>query len=105
MSQLWSDVDEYINNLLIPDDAILDNVLKSSAKAGLPPHNVSPAQGKFLQILAKSINAYNILEVGTLGGYSAIWLARELPNDGKLITLEFNPEYIKVAQSNIVYAG
>jgi predicted O-methyltransferase YrrM len=101
----WSEVDSYITNLLVPPDPMLDAVLQASATAGLPPHNVSPNQGKLLLLLAQVQKARTILEIGTLGAYSTIWLARALPSDGHLITLEANPKHAEVASANIARAN
>ncbi|AFY30905.1 O-methyltransferase [Calothrix sp. PCC 7507] len=101
----WTAVDEYITDLFVPPDPVLDATLQSSAIAGLPPHNVSPNQGKLLLLLAQIHGARTILEIGTLGGYSTIWLGRALPADGCLITLEANPKHAEVARANIVRAG
>ncbi|MGG0174610.1 O-methyltransferase [Gottfriedia acidiceleris] len=98
---IWNDVDEYFIEKLIPNDPILENVLLTNYQAGLPSIDVSPTQGKLLYLLAKIKGAKNILEIGTLGGYSSIWLARALPEDGKLITLEISHEHAKVAKQNI----
>src|SRR3954466_15775844 len=103
--QLWTAVDRYLTDLIVRPDAALDAALKDSEAAGLPAINVSPAQGKLLHLIARMISARNILEVGTLGGYSAIWMARALPAEGRLITLELNPKHAEVAQSNIARAG
>src|SRR4051794_10133419 len=103
--ETWSAVDDYLVKLLVPADAALDAALKASAKAGLPSIQVSPTQGKFLHLLAKIRGAKNILEIGTLGGYSSIWLARALPADGKLISLEYAPKHAEVAKANIKFAG
>jgi len=106
MSQdLWTAVDRYITDSLVRSDPVLDAALIKSAEAGLPPHSVSANQGKLLQLLACMQGARTILEIGTLGGYSTIWLARALPKDGHLITLEANPRYAEVAQVNIAYAN
>lgn len=106
MSQdTWTAVDEYINTLFFPRDDAIDAALQASIKADLPPANVSPTQGKLLQLLAQIQGARTILEIGTLGGYSTIWLARALPADGHLITLEVNPKHAQVAESNIARAG
>lgn len=102
---LWSAVDGYITDSLVPSDPALDAALESSSAAGLPAISVSPNQGKFLALLATIRGARNILEVGTLGGYSTIWLARTLPTDGRLITLEVDPTHAQVARSNIERAG
>jgi len=101
----WSAVDHYITGLLLPPDPALDAALAASAAAGLPAINVSPNQGKLLQILARVQGARNILEVGTLGGYSTIWLARALPAGGRLITLESEPKHAEIARANIARAG
>jgi predicted O-methyltransferase YrrM len=105
MQKLWSTVDDYINETLVPGDAALENAVKKSTEAGLPQIQVSPSHGKLLHILARTIGAQRILEIGTLGGYSTIWLARALPPDGKLITLEASPKHAEVAKGNIAAAG
>ncbi|HEY1787785.1 MAG TPA: O-methyltransferase [Verrucomicrobiae bacterium] len=101
MQEQWTKVDELLGSLLVPDDEALENALKTSQQAGLPPIQVSPVQGKLLNLLARSIKARRILEIGTLGAYSTIWLARALHAGGRLITLEFEPLHAKVAQANI----
>jgi predicted O-methyltransferase YrrM len=101
----WTEVDHYLGNFLSPPDPTLDATLQAMSKAGLPDYQVSPAQGKFLSILAAAIQARSILEIGTLGGYSTIWLARALPADGRLITLEADPKHAAVARANIANAG
>lgn len=101
----WIAVDEYLTAKLVEDDAALAAALEESAKAGLPPINVSPTQGKLLMLLAQMIGATRILEIGTLGGYSTIWLARALPDDGSLVTLELDPKVAEVARGNIARAG
>ncbi len=101
----WSAVDRYITDLLVAEDPALDAALEASATAGLPPIAVSPPQGKLLQLLARIHGARTILELGTLGGYSTIWLARALPPDGRLVTMEANGKYAEVAQANIARAG
>jgi predicted O-methyltransferase YrrM len=103
--QTWTDVDRYLTNLFIPQDPVLDAALAASAAAGLPDIQVSPNQGKFLHLLARSHGARSILELGTLGGYSTIWLARALPPGGQIITLEFEPRHAAVARANIARAG
>jgi predicted O-methyltransferase YrrM len=103
--ELWSAVDGYINELLIGEDPVLDAAQRASAAAGLPPIALSPAQAKLLHLLARIHGARSILEMGTLGGYSTIWLARALPDDGRLITLELDPGYAKVAAANVERAG
>lgn len=102
---LWTAVDEYIVESLVPDDEALNAALAASEKAGLPPINVAPNQGKLLMLLAHAIGARRVLEIGTLGGYSTIWLARGLAPDGRLITLEANEDYAEVARANIARAG
>ncbi|RCJ14996.1 methyltransferase [Nostoc sp. ATCC 43529] len=101
----WTAVDRYFTDLFVPSDPVLDAALEASAAAGLPPHNVSPNQGKLLLLLAQLQRSRTILEIGTLGGYSTIWLARALPSDGYLITLEADAKHAEVAQSNIARAG
>lgn len=103
--EMWTAVDQYINGLLVPSDSALDAALESSAAAGLPSIQVTPAQGKFLNVLARLLNAKNILEIGTLGGYSTIWLARALPAGGRLLTLEADAKHAEVARQNIARAG
>ncbi|MBM3544061.1 MAG: O-methyltransferase [Alphaproteobacteria bacterium] len=102
---IWIAVDTYLTDKLVGDDPALDAALKDSAAAGLPPINVSPTQGKLLMLLAQSIGATRILEIGTLGGYSAIWLARALPEGGRLVTLEADPAYAELARANLARAG
>jgi len=101
----WTAVDRYITELFVPRDPDLEAALQASTGAGLPPINVAPNQGKFLQLLAKMQGAKRILEIGTLGGYSTLWLARALPADGQLVTLEFEPKHAKVARKNFAQAG
>jgi predicted O-methyltransferase YrrM len=105
MSQTWDAVDSYVEGQLIAADAALDAALAASAAAGLPQIAVTPSQGKLLHLLARSIGARSILEIGTLGGYSSIWLARALAAGGKLVTLEANPDHAEVAAANIERAG
>lgn len=101
----WSAVDRYIEEHLVGDDPALERALRSGADAGMPPINVAPAQGKFLNLLATLHGARTVLEIGTLAGYSTIWLARALPEDGRVVTLESNPAYAELARSNITHAG
>lgn len=101
LKEKWTEVDQYISSQLIPSDPVLDAVLEANQKAGLPSIDVAPNQGKFLHLLAQMKGARSILEIGTLGAYSTIWLARALPQDGHLITLESNPKHAEVAQSNL----
>ena len=98
-------MDRYLADLLVPPDPALDAALADSAAAGLPAIHVSPNQGKLLHLLARIQGARNILEIGTLGGYSTIWLARALPSDGRLVTLEFDSRHAEVARKNIARAG
>lgn len=102
---LWTDVDRYLMDQLVPPDPALDAALATSAAAGLPAINVSPTHGKLLHLLAKVQGARRILEIGTLAGYSTIWLARALPAGGHLITLEADPKHADVARANIGRAG
>ncbi|ELK39939.1 O-methyltransferase [Brevibacillus agri] len=101
----WTAVDEYFTQKFVSADPILEAVLENNASAGLPPIDVAPNQGKFLHLLARIQGARTILEIGTLGGYSTIWLARALPADGRLITLEAAPKHAEVAKANIARAG
>jgi predicted O-methyltransferase YrrM len=102
---LWTEIDSYLAESLVPGDAALDAALEATKAAGLPAINVAPNQGKLLMLLAQAIGARRILEVGTLGGYSTIWLARGLAPGGRLITLEANPKCAEVARANIARAG
>jgi predicted O-methyltransferase YrrM len=102
---LWSAIDDYIDARLLDRDPSFDWVLASSEAAGLPSIAVTPSQGKLLELLARIHKARSILELGTLGGYSTIWLARALPKDGRLVTLEREPSYAEVAKANIADAG
>jgi predicted O-methyltransferase YrrM len=101
----WTEVDGYISNLMVKQDSALSAALQSSSENGLPQINVAPNQGKLLQLLAQTVGAQRILEIGTLGGYSTIWLARALPAGGKLVTLEADPKHAKVAEANLARAG
>jgi predicted O-methyltransferase YrrM len=103
--EIWNEVDLYMNDKLIQPDPVLDEVLKANQEAGLPAIDVSPNQGKFLHLLASLKGAKRILEIGTLGGYSTIWLARALPKDGQLITLELSAHHAEVARANLKRAG
>ncbi|PPQ70352.1 hypothetical protein CVT26_013786 [Gymnopilus dilepis] len=101
----WTRSDKYHNSFLIAKDPVLDEVVKNCKEQGIPNIALSAAQAKFLHLILKTIGAKNYLEVGTLGGYSAIWAARALPQDGKVITLEINPHHAKVAEENLKLAG
>jgi predicted O-methyltransferase YrrM len=101
----WNAVDQYIVDLLLPPDPALEAALQSGAAAGLPPISVSPAQGRLLFLLAQFQGARNVLELGTLGGYSTICLARALPAGGRVITLEADPKHAEVARGSFAAAG
>ena len=103
--ELWTNVDNYLVSILVPSDSALDAALADSTAAGLPQINVAPNQGKLLELIAKIRGARRILEIGALGGYSTIWLARSLPVDGKLISLELEPHHAEVARVNVDRAG
>jgi predicted O-methyltransferase YrrM len=103
--EMWDALDNFFCDALLAPDDSLDAALVSSSEAGLRPINVAPNQGKFLHLLAKIHGARRILEIGTLGGYSAIWMARALPPDGALLSLERNPDYADVARANLARAG
>jgi predicted O-methyltransferase YrrM len=102
---LWTAVDRYFSDLLVSADPALEVALEASAAAGLPAINVSPVLGKLLHLLARAIGARNVLEIGTLGGYSTIWLARALPDGGRVISLEADAKHAEVARANIARAG
>lgn len=102
---VWQHVDDYFMNTLLPENEHLNAVLQANKAAGIPEIDVSPTQGKLLYLLAKMKGAANILEIGTLGGYSSICLAQALPQEGKIVTLEINEEYASVAKQNIENAG
>ena len=101
----WQGVDEYLCSKLLAADPVLDAALASSNEAGLPPIAVAPNQGKLLHLLVLSIGATSVLEIGTLGGYSTTWMARALPDSGRLVTLEFEPKHAAVARANLERAG
>ena len=101
----WTEVDRYFAENQIPADNALESALADSAAAGLPPINVTGQQGKFLQLLARIQGARTVLEIGTLGGYSTIWLARALPEDGRVVTLELEAKHADVAEKNFARAG
>ncbi|SFO89864.1 Predicted O-methyltransferase YrrM [Amycolatopsis arida] len=103
--ELWAEVDDYFAGVLVGDDPALEGALAASREAGLPAIAVSAAQGKLLNLLVRLCGARRVLEVGTLGGYSAIWMARALPPGGELVTLEADPRHAEVARSNLDRAG
>lgn len=104
-SETWTAVDDYLTGLLVPADAALDATQRAAGDAGLPAISVSAPQGKFLHLLARIAGARRILEIGTLAGYSTIWLARALPPGGRLVSLEFDPKHAAVARANVERAG
>jgi predicted O-methyltransferase YrrM len=105
MGTNWADIDSYLSKAVIPPDPVLEHALAAADRAGLPAIQVSPQQGKLLMLLAQMVGAQRILEIGTLAGYSTIWLGRGLPPQGKLITLEADPKHVEVARSNIARAN
>jgi predicted O-methyltransferase YrrM len=105
MQDLWTQVDKYYGDLLAPADGQLEAVLLANEQAGLPAIGVSPLQGKLLEVLMRICGARRVLEIGTLGGYSTIWMARVLPSGGRIVTLEFDPHHAEVAQANLQRAG
>jgi len=102
---LWTEVDWYFSDLLAPSDALLDAAVKANRAARLPDIAVSPLQGKFLQVLVQMTQARRVLEIGLLGGYSTIWMARALPRGGRIVSLEFSPKHAEVARGNLRRAG
>jgi len=103
--ELWATVDTYINGVVIGRDAALEAAAASAAAAKLPPISVTPAYGKLLHLIAKVRGASRLLEIGTLAGYSTIWLARAVPADGQVVTLEYDPRHAEVARENLARAG
>lgn len=101
----WSAVDRYLGSHLLADQTPFHAILAANRKAGLPEIDVSPLQGKFLALLVEMTGARRILEIGTLGGYSTIWMAKALPEGGAIVTLEFDPHHAKVARSNFLAAA
>jgi predicted O-methyltransferase YrrM len=101
----WTAVDNYFSSLLAPEDPSLLAALAANSAASLPAIDVSPLQGKLLQLLVQITHARRVLEIGTLGGYSTIWMARALPPDGSLVTLEYNPAHAEIARANLLRAG
>ena len=104
-THVWTEVDDYFAGALMPADPVLDAALAASRDAGLPAINVAPNQGKMLHLMARMAGARRILEIGTLGAYSTLWLARALPPGGQLVTLEADPAHARVARANIARAG
>ncbi|MEM5516850.1 O-methyltransferase [Henriciella sp. AS95] len=102
---LFEAVDTYINSLFVEDDPVLERAIERSTAAGLPEIQVSPGQGKLIYLLAKMIGAKRVLEIGTLGGYSTVWLGRALPEDGRITTVELEPAHVKVARETLEDAG
>jgi len=102
---LWQQVDDYFDEALVCEDAALSRAREESDRAGLPAISITPSQGKLLKILAETVGAKRILEIGTLGGYSAIWMARALAQGGELVTLEHSRKHAEVARANIAFAG
>ncbi|MGH6828919.1 MAG: O-methyltransferase [Rhizomicrobium sp.] len=105
MTKLWRAVDDYYTSVLGASDPVMEEILARSRKADLPDIQVSPLQGRMLMLLAQAMGARRILEIGTLGGYSTVWMARALPGDGRLVTLEYQPSHAQVARANIARAG
>ena len=105
MEKIWSEVDDYLGNLLAPHDAALTRALDSNHASGLPSIDVPPLLGKFLDLMIRISGARRVLELGTLGGYSTIWMARALPSDGQLITLELESKHADIARANLDAAG
>lgn len=105
MEKMWSDVDRYLGDLLAPHDAALEQALDANHQAGLPPIDVPPLLGKFLDVMVRANGARRVLEIGTLGGYSTIWMARALPPGGQVVTLELEPKHAEIARENLKAAG
>lgn len=105
MQKIWAEVDRYLGNFLAPEDAGLKHALRANHDKGLPSIDVPPLLGKFLHLLIRVRGARRVLEIGTLGGYSTIWMARALPDDGRVITLELEPKHAEIARANFDAAG
>jgi predicted O-methyltransferase YrrM len=101
MTDNWARADRYVSERLIGTDSALDAAIATNADAGLPPIDVAPVQGKFLHLLARAVGAKRVLEIGTLGGYSTIWLARAVGEGGQVVTLEYEPHHAEVARTNV----
>jgi predicted O-methyltransferase YrrM len=104
-SKQWDAVDDFLTERLVQPDPVYRQIIERSDAAGLPAISVTATQGKLLQLLARSIRARQILEIGTLGGYSATWMAKALPADGKVVTIDIEPRHADVAKSNFALAG
>jgi predicted O-methyltransferase YrrM len=105
MQELWAQVDDYLGDLLVPADHDLSRALDANRESGLPSIDVPPLLGKLLELLVRIGGARRVLEIGTLGGYSTIWLARALPHDGRVVTLELEPRHAEIARENLSAAG
>jgi predicted O-methyltransferase YrrM len=105
MQKIWADVDRYLGDRLAPHDAALTRALDANHESGLPAIDVPPLLGKFLEVMIRIAGARRVLEIGTLGGYSTIWMARALPPDGRVITLELEPKHAEIARANLEAAG
>src|ERR1700756_383711 len=105
MEKIWADVDRTLGDLLAPHDAALNRALDANHEGGLPSIDVPPLLGKYLEVMMRMVNARRVLEIGTLGGYSTIWMARALPSGGRLITLELEPRNAEIARANLEAAG
>jgi predicted O-methyltransferase YrrM len=105
MQELWAQVDRYFGDLLAPEDAALGSVIEANKQAGLPSIDVPALLGKFLELMVRISGARRVLEIGTLGGYSTIWLARALPEGGRVVTLEIDPKHAEMARANLKKAG
>ncbi|PRB00590.1 methyltransferase [Chryseobacterium sp. MYb7] len=103
--QLFEKVDHYISNLVAPEDHFLQETIQSLDDASMPQISITPTQGKFLQVMMRMCKAKRVLELGTLGAYSTIWMARAIPADGKVITIEYDPHHADIASRNIAKAG
>jgi len=104
-ASLWTAVDTYFGELFAPHDTALDAAIKANRKAGLPAIDVSPLQGKFLHVMVHMTQAKRVLEIGLLGGYSTIWMARALPRGGRIVSLEYEPRHAEIARANLRRAG
>jgi predicted O-methyltransferase YrrM len=103
--EIWTSVDRLLGDLLLPDDPVIEAAIAANAAAGLPPHDVAPNQGRLLELITRIRGARRVLELGTLGGCSTIWLARGVPEDGRVVTIELDPGFADVARANLDHAG